>query len=174
MSTETLLEPAVKPTLAAQTTADSIIRRYTVYSMAAGLVPVPFLDIAAVGTTQLKMLGNLADFYKQDYDSERGRSVVGALLATIGGISIGRGILGSAIKAIPGIGTIGGMIAVPIMSGAATYALGKVFSAHFQSGGTLLTFDAGQMKDEFKRQMKVGEQVAVSLKNEAAAAAKKL
>lgn len=154
-------------------TVDAIIRKYTVYSMAAGLVPVPLLDIAAVTATQLKMLGEISAACERDFDEERVRSVIGSLLATVSGLSIGRGVIGSIVKAIPVVGTIGGMAIVPIMSGASTFALGRVFSAHFQSGGTLLTFDAGKMKDEFKRQLQVGKGVAESLKTEAVALVKK-
>ena len=65
------------------------------------------------------------------------------------------------------------MALVPVMSGASTFALGRVFSAHFQSGGTLLTLDANKMKEEFKRQLQVGKGVAESLKTEAVALVKK-
>lgn len=159
--------------VALDVTVDAIIRKYTVYSMAAGLVPVPLLDIAAVTVTQLKMLNEIAVACKCDFDEERARSVVGSLLATVGGLSLGRGVIGSVVKAIPVVGTIGGMALVPVMSGASTFALGRVFSAHFQSGGTLLTLDANKMKEEFKRQLQVGKGVAESLKTEAVSLVKK-
>lgn len=170
MSTETT--PATAETPSASSQADALIRRHTVYSMAAGLVPLPLVDIAAVTGVQVKMLGEVCEAYGQDFDAERTRSVIASLLATVSGISLGRGVVASLVKAIPVVGTIGGMAAVPVMAGATTYALGRVFAAHFESGGTLLTFDAAKMKDEFKRQIKVGEGVADSLKSEVAAAKK--
>jgi uncharacterized protein (DUF697 family) len=164
--------PAAPPAAPAVETPKSsidIIRRHVVWSMAAGLVPIPLVDLAAVTATQLKMLSALAEHYKMEFDGERGRSVIGSLLSTVTALSIGRGVLGSLIKSIPVVGTIGGLAVVPAMAGAATYALGKVFAAHFESGGTLLTFDAGSMKEEFARQLKVGEQVAHDLKDKVAA-----
>lgn len=170
MSTETT--PATAETPSVSTQADALIRRHTVYSMAAGLVPLPLVDIAAVTGVQVKMLGDLCEVYGQDFDAERTRSVIASLISTISGLNLGRGIVGSVVKAIPVVGTIGGMAAVPVMAGATTYALGRVFSVHFESGGTLLTFDVSKMKEEFKRQLKVGEGIAESLKSEVTSAKK--
>ncbi len=172
MSSVTSEAPAAPPAAPATDTPESstgIIRRHVVWSMAAGLVPVPLVDIAAVTATQLNMISSLADLHKTHFDAERGRSVIGALFATLGAFSIGRGVLGSLVKSIPVVGTVGGIAVVSAMSGAATYALGKVFDAHFASGGTLLNFDAKSMKDEFARQLKVGEDVANQLKDKVAA-----
>lgn len=164
--------PATVETPSVSTQADALIRRHTVYSMAAGLVPLPLVDIAAVTGVQVKMLGDLCEAYGQNFDAERTRSVIASLLSTISGLNLGRGVVGSVVKAIPVVGTIGGMAAVPVMAGGTTYALGRVFSAHFESGGTLLTFDVSKMKDEFKRQLKVGEGIAESLKSEVTSAKK--
>jgi len=149
-------------------TSPDIIRRYVMWSMAAGLVPVPLADVAAVTGTQLKMIAELAKHHNKPFDAERGKSVIGALLGTLGGMSIARGLLGSLIKSVPVVGTVGGIAIVPAMSGAVTYALGKVFDAHFASGGTLLSFDVAVMKEEFARQIKAGEEVAHSLKDKVA------
>jgi len=169
VSPEAPASPPAPTSVEIPTSSLDIIRRHVVWSMAAGLVPIPLVDLAAVAGTQLKMISNLADHYKLPFDEERGRSVIGSLIGTVSALSIGRGVLGSLIKSIPVVGTIGGMAVVPVMAGAATYALGKIFAAHFESGGTLLTFDARAMKDEFSRQLKVGEEVAHGLKDKVAA-----
>lgn len=164
-SPDTPVDDVVASTILPAPTNIDIIRRYVMWSMAAGAVPVPLVDIAAVTGVQLKMISALADHYKSPFDSDRGKSLIGALLGTLGGMSIARGVLGSAIKSIPLVGTLGGFVLVPAMSGAVTYGLGKVFSAHFETGGTLLTFDAATMKDEFTRQIKAGEEVVHELKD---------
>ncbi len=159
--------PAPAPVVVPETSMD-IIRRYVMLSMAAGLVPVPFADLAAVTGTQLKMISALAAHYKTPFEAERGKSLIGSLFGTLGAMSVGRGVLGSLIKGIPVVGTIAGIAVVPALSGATTYALGKVFAAHFESGGTLLSFDAGTFKDEFARQLKAGEKIALELKDKVA------
>ena len=165
---ETPVEPVAPPPEVPAPKSIDIIRRYVTWSIAAGAVPVPFVDVAAVTAVQLKMIAALAEHYKSPFDAERGKSLIGALFGTLGGFSIARGVLGSAIKSIPVVGTIGGFVLVPAMSGAVTYALGKVFAAHFETGGTLLTFDAATMKDEFSRQIKAGEEVVHELKDKVA------
>jgi len=172
MSTE-LIEPLAEPVPSAPAeaapTSIEIIRRYVLWSMAAGLVPFPFVDLAAVTGTQLKMISALAAHYKTPFDADRGKSIIGSVLGTLSAMSIARGVLGSLVKSIPVVGTAGGIALVPAMSGAATYALGKVFAAHFESGGTLLSFNAATMKEEFARQLKAGEEIAHELKDKVAA-----
>ncbi|MSU51942.1 MAG: DUF697 domain-containing protein [Opitutaceae bacterium] len=168
MSTEppvSPIDPAVAAPVPPAPKSIDIIRRYVMWSIAAGAVPVPFVDVAAVTGVQLKMISALADHHKSPFDADRGKSLIGALFGTLGGMSIARGVLGSAIKSIPVVGTIGGFALVPAMSGAVTYGLGKVFAAHFEAGGTLLTFDAATMKEEFSRQIKAGEEVVHELKD---------
>jgi uncharacterized protein (DUF697 family) len=167
--TEIVAAPTDATTEGPARTSVDIIRRYVMWSMAAGMVPIPLADVAAVTGTQLKMIAELAKHHKTPFDADRGKSVIGSLLGTLGGMSIARGVLGSLIKTIPVVGTVGGIALVPAMSGAVTYALGKVFSAHFESGGTLLTFNAATMKEEFARQIKAGEEVVHSLKDKVAA-----
>ena len=39
------------------------------------------------------------------------------------------------------------------MAGASTWAMGKVFTQHFATGGTLLDFDPDTMREHFKTEM---------------------
>lgn len=145
-----------------------IINRHMIWSMAAGLVPFPVLDIAGVTAAQIKMVSELAKHYKvkdADAEQERLRGVIGGLIGSLTAMNIGRGIVGSALKSLPGIGTIAGLVAVPITAGASTYAVGKVFVMHFESGGTLLSFDPKKMKTFFSDFYKAGEQIAHDLKD---------
>jgi hypothetical protein len=61
------------------------------------------------------------------------------------------------LKLIPGVGTIVSMFATPTVSGASTYAVGRVIVQHLETGGSLLTFDASKMKDQFERALKQGK-----------------
>ena len=44
-----------------------------------------------------------------------------------------------------------------------TWALGKVFIQHFESGGTFLDFDPEEVKEYFKAQFEEGREVAATL-----------
>jgi uncharacterized protein (DUF697 family) len=60
------------------------------------------------------------------------------------------GLLATGVKFLPVIGTTVGLLTMPGLSVAATYAVGKVFIAHFEAGGTLLDFDPEKVREHFR------------------------
>ena len=54
------------------------------------------------------------------------------------------------MKSIPFVGTIAGALLVPSLASAATIALGRVFTQHFETGGTLLDLNAEKLRAHFK------------------------
>ena len=92
--------------------ADHVVRKHVLYSMGAGLVPVPLIDIAAVTAVQIDMLRQLAVLYGADYDATKGKAFASALA----GGTFAR-IGASVVKSIPGVGTIvGGMSMVVLQA----------------------------------------------------------
>ncbi|MGZ8372940.1 MAG: YcjF family protein, partial [Rhodoplanes sp.] len=124
--------------------ASQIVDRFSLYSGAAGLIPVPLVDVAAVGGVQLQMLRRLSEIYDIPFSENRGKSIIaslaGALIPASTATTTAMGV-GSLLKAVPGIGTVVGAVSMPAFSAAATYAIGKLFIQHFASGGTLLDFN---------------------------------
>jgi len=51
------------------------------------------------------------------------------------------------------------ILAIPAFSGAATYAIGKVFIRHFESGGTFLDLDTAKVKAYFSEQYDKGKKL---------------
>jgi hypothetical protein len=51
------------------------------------------------------------------------------------------------------------MIGMAVFGTASTYAVGSVFIQHFETGGTLLTFDAEKVRDFYAQQFREGRQV---------------
>jgi uncharacterized protein (DUF697 family) len=47
----------------------------------------------------------------------------------------------SALKTVPVLGMLAGGFVMPALSAGASYAIGKAFIQHFESGGTLLDFN---------------------------------
>ena len=81
--------------------------------------------------------------------------------------------MGSLIKAIPFIGQTTSAITMPIVAGAATYAVGKVFQRHFASGGTVSDFDPKKSKGFFKEKYEEGKAIAAEhLNNDKSAKSK--
>jgi uncharacterized protein (DUF697 family) len=142
------------------------VRNYMWWSMGAGLVPVPILDLVAVSGVQLKMLADISKIYEVPFHESRVKAVIGSLLGFIVPQSLSCGLVGSAIKAIPGVGALAGAPAMALFSGASAWALGNVFIQHFESGGTFLDFDPDAVKEYFRTQFQEGQQLASKLSTE--------
>jgi uncharacterized protein (DUF697 family) len=133
--------------------ARSVIRRNSVISAVTGLIPVPFLDIAACAAVQLEMLSEISKIYGVPFQKELGKKLLATLIGT-GIPAIAAKPLSSALKFIPLIGTLHGMLL--LSNGAITYAVGMTFVMHFATGGTLLDFDPQKLQEYFKTQYAKG------------------
>ena len=132
------------------TRVSEIISSSVKWSAAAGLVPLPVIDLVALGAVQATMLMKLSDAYGQPFGKEAANSIVSVLLGTLlPGMAAGA-VMGSAIKFAPVGGTLTGIVAMAGFGTAATYAVGKVFARHLARGGKPSTFSAEAIKDELK------------------------
>ena len=52
-------------------TSDEIIRQHAVFGMAAGAIPIPVVDVAAVTAIQIDMIRQLANFFEVDFNEEQ-------------------------------------------------------------------------------------------------------
>jgi len=135
--------------------ASKLVDRFSLWSGAAGLIPLPIVDIVAVGGVQLEMLRRLSDIYGVPFVENRGKSLIaslaGSLLPASTATTTAMGVT-SALKSIPGIGTAISAFTMPVFSAGATYVIGKVFIQHFASGGTLLDFNPPDYREFIKAQ----------------------
>src|SRR5262252_459425 len=135
--------------------ASKLVDRFSLWSGAAGLLPIPLVDIAAVGGVQLQMLRRLSEIYGVPFSDNMGKSVVASLAGSVIPASTATTAavgVGSFMKAVPGVGTVIGAITMPVISAGATYVIGKVFIQHFASGGTLLDFNPPDYREFIKAQ----------------------
>lgn len=137
--------------------AESITNHYVGWAMGAGLIPFPVADLAAITGVQLKMLKEISAVYDVEFSENRGKSIVLSLLSGLGSTSIAVSIVGSAAKVVPGAGSLLSFATLPVVAGALTYATGKVFIQHFESGGTFLTFDSMEAKQAFAQEFEKGK-----------------
>jgi hypothetical protein len=63
----------------------------------------------------------------------------------------------SALKAVPILGMLASGFVMPALSAGATFAIGKAFIQHFESGGTLLDFNPPDYRDFVKAQKQMWE-----------------
>jgi uncharacterized protein (DUF697 family) len=131
--------------------ASQLVDRLSLWSGAAGLIPVPLVDMAAVGGVQLYMLRRLSEIYEIPFSENRGKSILTSLAGAIAPASVATAT-GSFLKGLPGIGTVIGALTMPVASASATWMIGKVFIQHFASGGTLLDFNPPDYREFIKGQ----------------------
>lgn len=145
---------------------EQLMRSHVWSAMAVGLIPLPLVDFAAVTVVQLNLLRKLTQEYGIKFSASAVKNTLGALVGGVIPATAGPGLAFSLSKFVPVLGTTLGVITLPILSGATTYAIGKVFIQHFASGGTLLTFNADKMKAYYAEMLKEGQHVATAMKNE--------
>ncbi len=131
--------------------AVKVVERFSLWSGAAGLVPVPLLDLAAIGGVQIQMLRRLSQIYDVPFSKTRGKALIAGFAGTMIPATTGIG-MASFVKSVPLIGTAVGGIATPALAVAATYAIGMLFIQHFAAGGTLLDFETPDYREFIKAQ----------------------
>lgn len=149
--------------------SDVVCTRFALYAAAGGLIPVPFLDLAAITALQVRMVEVLCKIYEKPFNEQTTKVVISAVISNFGVYPIASRYIASGLKIIPGVGQLLGITAGPALAGALTYAIGKLFTRQFESGGTLLNLDLSGSKVFFHEYYEKGKKVvgsaARSLKN---------
>jgi uncharacterized protein (DUF697 family) len=150
-ATETPTTPAERHEVASK-----LVDRFAIWSGVAGLIPVPVVDVLCIGGLQVQMLRRLSQTYDIEFSENRGKALIAALAGTMIPATSGIGAA-SAMKAIPVVNILAAGFVMPVLSAGATYAIGKAFIQHFESGGTLLDFNPPDYKEFVKAQKEMWE-----------------
>lgn len=143
--------------------ANNFVRRRMFWSAGAGLVPLPLFDMVALTALELDMVRVLANSYGVPFSKNAAKSIISSLVGGVLPVALTRPV-GSLLKLIPIVGMPLGVLSTSILGGAITYALGKVFITHFESGGTLLSFDPEEMNEYFKEKFAEGKELVKDMK----------
>ncbi len=135
--------------------AAKIVRNHALASVAAGVVPIPIVPTGILVGIHMRMAKKLAELYDVEFYDRRAESIIGSLvgLSAVSTVS-------SLLRLIPGAGQILFGIGALTLPAASTYALGRVFIKHFESGGTFLTFDAERGKKEYEENLETARKEA--------------
>jgi uncharacterized protein (DUF697 family) len=136
--------------------AGKLVDRFAIWSGVAGLIPVPVVDVLCVGGLQVQMLRRLSQIYDVEFSENRGKALIAALAGTMIPATSGMGAA-SAMKAIPVVNILAAGFVMPVLSAGASYAIGKAFIQHFESGGTLLDFNPPDYREFVKAQKEMWE-----------------
>jgi len=130
--------------------ASRIISSASKWAAAAGAIPLPFADLAALATVQTKMLADLSELYGHEFGREASRSVVSVMLGTLVPGVVTGGLIGSSMKFAPVTGSLAGAITMGLFGAAATFAVGKVFVVHLNGGGTPFSFSPKAVENDLR------------------------
>ncbi len=133
--------------------AKKIVKKYSLVSAGAGLIPLALVDLAAITGVQVKMIADLAKNYDIPFKKDVGKSALAGLVGGGVGTSLGTGTIPSLVKAVPVVGPIASWTVMPAFGGASTYAVGKVFTQHFESGGTFLNFNPDEVREHYEKEL---------------------
>jgi len=147
--------------------AERVIQDHVLLSIVSGFIPGPAIDMAVAFAVQLTMLKRLSTVYEVPFSRDAAKSIITALLGSLGGAGASALIIGSFIKSIPIIGTVVGIAGTAVTFGAFTYAIGKVFQRHFELGGTFIDLDVRAYRGYFREMNERGKTVAAERKREA-------
>lgn len=118
-----------------------IIKRWCGFSAIYGIIPIPGVELAAVSTTQLLMLREIANAYGVKFSWHKGSVLITALL---GGLTSGTSMIVLTRLLFPVVS----VVSLAGLNASITYVLGRAFSTHFSEGGTLDDFDIKSVRRE--------------------------
>jgi len=145
--------------------ANNIIKNHIIASITLGLIPIPLIDLSALSATQMNMLRSLSNHYDIPFNESETKALITSLVS--GSLPVLSVVgLSSFAKLIPGVGTLAGSASLSVIAGAVTYAVGQVFTAHFEAGGTLEDFNPKQTQTFFKQKFKEGKSFVLSIRDE--------
>jgi uncharacterized protein (DUF697 family) len=151
-ATATAPDVADPPAEVRRAAAMKVVERFSLWSGAAGLIPLPFVDLAAVGGVQIQMLRRISQIYGVPFSQNHGKALIASLAGATIPASSGIGAM-SLLKSVPVAGAAVGVLAMPTLSAGATYAIGMAFVEHFASGGTLLDFKSADYREFMTRRL---------------------
>lgn len=149
--------------------ADAIIKNHMMVSLGFGVVPMPIVDLVGLTATQINMLRKLSNLYGHTFSEEWAKKSIGALVTSGLALPVAMGV-SSIIKFVPVLGQTAGIIALGTTGAASTYAIGRVFVKHFESGGDFLSFSSKDAKKAFKEEFEKGKETASEIKKDEKAA----
>ena len=130
--------------------AQRIIRNATLLSLAAGLEPIPFIDIPILLGTQIRLVLRLAALYGEPMNSaETARHARELVVTMAGGLGM-RFLAEQAAKVVP----FGGDLVAGLIASAATWSIGEVALEYYGEGKKLTPNTIRQRTGELYRRFR--------------------
>lgn len=144
--------------------AENLIKNHVMAASAASIVPLPLFDVAAITLVQVRMIAKLAKMFDKTFSEKSARNTIAALGGGVVGHAGGVVTAISLTKLVPGIGWMVGMVSLPTVAGASTYAIGRVFARHFKQGGSVTDVGTEDARGYYDEQLDKGKKLAANIK----------
>ena len=131
--------------------AESIVKHFALGALSSLLVPTLLAEWVLLPAIQLALIHKLCDIYGQKFVINAAKAKITIFLAwlfTLSTVDSFRVVL----RHLPLIGTGWRRVSTALIGSASTYAIGKVFILHFESGGTLLSLDPEKTRQYYSEQ----------------------
>ena len=142
--------------------AQKLIRTSTLLSLAAGLEPIPFIDIPVLLGIQIRLVLRIGALYGERLDSNDAMLHARELIATMAGGLAMRLLAEQAAKAVP----FGGDFVAGAIAGAATWSIGEVALEYYNDGKKFSVRRLQQLYSNFYHRFRK-EKIADQLRDEA-------
>ncbi len=121
--------------------AEAVVERHANYSALGGVIPLPFVNFAAVLAIILRMVKALSSLYGVPFERDRARAIVLGLIGGLTPTAASTMTASTLFYLIPGSNLVG-LAVSSVTASACTRKIGGIFVEHFESGATLVDFPA--------------------------------
>ena len=82
-STSTSTDEAIAEGATRDETALNLVNRFALWAGVAGLIPIPLIDVAAIGGLQIQMVRRLSQVYDVDFSENRTKAIIASLAGSL-------------------------------------------------------------------------------------------
>lgn len=137
--------------------ADVCIKNHVIAAMGIALVPSFFIEVSGVTGIEVSLIMDLAQLHDFPIPNRLiAYKVLLSLVISLGPIYLAVR-LGTGIKMVPLAGHAAYFGLMSLNNAAAVYAIGKIFQAHFESGGQLLSKENAVLRRLFQQNYAEGK-----------------
>jgi len=131
--------------------AMKIVYRYVAVSAGAALVPLAGVDVAVLAGIHVTLIKRLCEHYTVDFSEHTARNILIAVAASVIPGTFGSVTGRKVLHFLPPPLRVVGWGVMSASSAVFSYGIGMLFIHHFESGGTLLSFDTSRLHEWFPR-----------------------
>jgi len=125
----------------------TIVYRYMAVSAGAALIPFAGADVAVLAGIHIALIKRLCEHYKVDFSEHAARNILIAVVASVVPGTFGSIASRKVLHILPPPVRLLGWGVMSASSAVFSYGIGMLFIHHFESGGTLFSFDTSRLHE---------------------------